>query len=103
MPFRASRSSSSCSERALLASARAARASASSLLGGDGLFLRFGLDVVGRRRIAVHGRARRHLEPRRHDLVGADLGLELAEDALGEIRVLAQERGRVLAALAEAL
>jgi hypothetical protein len=42
-------------------------------------------------------------EPGRDDRVGPELGLDGAEDALGDVGVLLQERGRVLAALAEAL
>src|SRR2546429_1410936 len=42
-------------------------------------------------------------QPRRDHLVGSGVGLDLRQDLLGHVRVLAQERGCVLAALAEPL
>src|SRR5512133_1864780 len=42
-------------------------------------------------------------QPRRDHLVRAGVGLDLRQDLLGHVRVLAQERGCVLAALAEPL
>jgi len=79
MPFRARRSASSCSESARLASARAASATTSSLLGGDDLFLLLHLGLLGRP-VAVHGGCgRRRLEARRHDLVGILNGIDTSE------------------------
>src|SRR6266480_2384323 len=42
-------------------------------------------------------------QPRRDHLVGSGVGLNLRQDLLGHVRVLAQERGCVLATLAEPL
>src|SRR5918994_3759320 len=59
--------------------------------------LRVGLDVVGRAGL------RSGQQSRRRDLLGPELRLERPDDPLRHVRVLAQERRRVLPALSEAL
>ena len=42
-------------------------------------------------------------QTRRRNLLGTEVGLDAGQDSLADVRMLAQERGRVLPALAEAL
>ena len=67
---------------------------------GCGCFGLRGLSAPRRRRPS---RRRHREEARGDDRVRPELGLDGAEDPLGDVRVLPQERGRVLAALAEPL
>src|SRR5215207_6378376 len=64
--------------------------------------LRFRGHLFGRLGDLVRLRQRRRQESCRDDLILADLGLDRAEDALRHVRVLAQERGRVLPPLPKA-
>src|SRR5687768_11704924 len=64
--------------------------------------LRVGLDLLIHRSRPLLCRDARQ-EPRRDDLLRRSLRLDLSEDRLHEIRVLLEERGRVLPALAEPL
>src|SRR4029450_483985 len=99
IPACARRSSSSRLERSRCPSARSATSVASI-----SYLLRGGLDLGRRRLLALDARGpgdRQH--PRGDDLVGPDLGLDPLEDVLRHVRVLAEERSRVLATLPEPL
>src|SRR5207245_9966172 len=59
------------------------------------------LDRLCRHLAIPFGGFHRRQEPRRGDLLVPELGLDAGDDSLAGVRMLAQERGRVLPALAE--
>src|SRR5207244_1499420 len=68
----------------------------SGLLDG---FLRVSLDLA----VLLGARRPGGKQARRGDLLGTELGLDAGEDPLADVRMLAQERRRVLPSLAEPL
>src|SRR6266576_2908907 len=110
MPFRSRASRTACSEWSWRARTRAPAATASlrrstrpGRAGRSAVTLGIGRSLLLSRLLLGGHFDRGRQQSRRDHLVGSGVGLDLRQDLLGHVRVLAQKRGCVLAALAEPL